>query len=435
MTLAQLQARLKELAGELGALVAKSVMTDEDLKAIEEKTTETEAVEKNIEVLIKAEQVRARAAAPANQQVEQHYSPAVVKEANLTAAEKAGFLAVAMVKSKAEGYGTGAKGAFKILEENGFHELAKEFDGAQKRALNAGSQAAGGIFVPDEISNEVIDILRPQTTFLQGNPRRVTFANGNFHVPAAASGTQAYWRGEGRPIQPSQPTFRDINMSAKFLGALVPITDQLLRWSRIDIAAWVQRDLAESMGAELDRAAYYGAGTQYEPLGILNTAGTGSVVSSGSTVAQIEADASKLELNMMMTNLPMNGAAWLMSPRSMIFLQNLRDGNGNRYFPELQSSPPRWRNKPVYFTTAVPVNGGVTTTETMIALVNFGDIYYGESRALTFKVSDEASYVKNGQTVSAFQNELTLIRATTEVDVGMRYLEAAQVLRNITWGA
>lgn len=438
MNLAQLQARLKEIAGELEKLMTKDGITADDMAAMKALNAESVQIEESIEVFKAAEATRARAAAPAHTPVattETRNFAAPMTEKPFNAAEKAGFLAVAMVKAKQDGGGTSPKAAFKALDEAGFGHLAREFSKSQERALNAGSNAAGGIFVPDEISNEIIDILRPATTFIQAGPKRVTFDRGNYHVPAAASGATAFWRGEGRPINPSQPTFRDINMSAKLLGALVPITDQLLRWSRIDIQDWVQRDMAEAMGTELDRAAYFGAGTVNEPLGVLNIGGIGSASQSGTTVAAIESDASKLELNMMNTNLPMNRAAWVMNPRSFMYLQNLRDGNGNRYFPELNQVNPTWRTKPVYVTTAFSATLGVGTNESLVALINFGDIFYGESRSLTFKVSDEASYVKNGQTVSAFQNELTLIRATTEVDVGMRYLQAAQVLRGVTWGA
>lgn len=436
MNMAQLQARLKALAGELDELTKKDTLTADDLKAIAEKTAEAEQIEGSIETLKKAEEVRARAAQPAYAPADGDASvPATVKD-DFTAAEKVGFLAVAVVKTKLDGGGSSPRAVMKTLDEAGYGFLAKEFSKNEK-AMNAGSQTAGGIFVPDEIANEVVPLLRPQTTFLQGNPRRVTFDRGNFHIPAAASGATAYWRGEGRPIPPSQPTFKDINLSAKFLGSLVPITDQLLRWSRVDIREWVENDMAQAMGQELDRAAYFGSGTVNEPQGILNIPGVGSVAALGGTaptVAQIEAGASALELNMMMTNLPMNRAAWVMSPRTMIFLQNLRDNNGNRYFPELQAATPVFRNKPVFLTTTIPVNLGVGTNESVLALINFGDVYYGESRSLSFAVSNEASYVKNGQTVSAFQNELTLIRATTEVDVGLRYLEAVQKLTALQWG-
>lgn len=437
--LAKLQARLKAIAGELDLLLKKDMLSAEELKSLELLSAESEEVEAQIKALERAEQARARSALPAGSSVDEHGNarvPAEVKD-NFTAAEKVGFIAVAVAKAKQNG-ATSSNSVFKELDDAGYGFIAKEFQNRQ-RALNASSATAGGIFVPDEISNEVVELLRPQSTFLRGNPRRVTFDRGNFHMPAAASGAQAYWRGEGQRIPPSQPSFRDINLSAKFLGALVPVTEQLLRWSRIDIRNWVENDMALALASEVDRAAYFGSGTVNMPQGILNIPGTGSIAAVGGatpTVAQIEGNASALELAQMMTNLPQNGLAWVMSPRTMIFLQNLRDGNGNRYFPELQMTTPVFRNKPVFLTTSFPVNMGVGTDESVMALINFGDVFYGESRSLHFAVSTDAAYVNNaGNVVSAFQNELMLIRATTEVDVGLRYTQAVQKLTGIRWGA
>lgn len=438
MNLALLRARLKELAAELDVLTTKDALTAEDIEALDVKSKEFEDVEKNIAVLEKAEAAKARAALPASTPLETATVPAQAKAAELSAVEKVGLFAVAVAKAKLDGLGTSPRGVLKTLEDAGFAHVAKEF-GRHERAMNAGSTTAGGIFVPDEISNEVVPLLRPNSTFLRAGPKRVPFDRGNYHVPAAASGATAYWRGEGKKITVSQPTFKDINLSAKFLGAMVSLTDQLLRWSVVDIKSWVEDDLAVTLAQEVDRAAYFGAGTANEPQGILEIPGIGTVPALGGTapsVTQIETNASSLELNQMNTNLPPKGLAWLMSPRTFIFLQNIRDGLGNRYFPELQNANPTWRNKPVFVTTTVPWNLGVGTNESILALINFGDVFYGESRSLRFKVSEEGTYInQGGEVVSALQQELMIIRATTEVDVGLRYLEAVQVLEGVQWGA
>lgn len=439
--LAKLKARLKELTGELSVLMAKDDMTSDELAKVGETTTAIEGCEKQIEDLERGEAARARSAVPATQEISRDV-PTIfaAPKKDLTAIQKVGFAVIAMTKAYVE---TGAKGslaAMKELDDAGYGSVAREFDlGNRQRALNASSATAGGLFVPTDISDELIDLLRPQTTFLRAQPRRVMFDNGNFSIPAAATGSTAYWRGEGQRINVSQPSFRDINMSAKLLGALVPMTAQLLRWSRIDIEDWVQRDMAQALGQEIDRAAYFGAGTVNEPLGIATIPGVGHISATAAgaspTAATIETLVSKLELAMDNTNLPQDRAAWIMAPRTVKYLQNLRDGNGNLYYPSMQGLNPVFRDFPVFKTTQVGITGGVGTNESQIMLINFGDVYFGESRALTFAVSDTASYVKNGQTVSAFQNELALIRATTEVDVGLKYLEAVQVLDNVLWGS
>lgn len=438
MNLAQLRARLKELAGELDALVKKDGLTDEEIASLTAKTKELKEIEGKIAALEEAEAAVLRAAAPANAPIaEQRTVPAQVKK-DLTTSEKIGLMVAGMAKAHIE---TGAKGAaatFKAMEEAGFGEVAKEFaDAAKQRALNSGSAAAGGVLVPENMANEIIDILRPNTTFLQAGPRRVPLIGGNYKVPAAASGATAGWRGEGKPIATSQPTFKDINMTSKFLDSLVPLTNQLIRFSLPDVRAWVEMDMSQSMGVELDRAAYYGSGTVNQPLGITKIPGIFRQAATGGTaptIAQIESDASALELSMMNANLPMLGAAWVMNPTTFIYLQNLRDGLGNRYYPELQNATPIWRNKRVYVTTQVPANGGVGTDESEIMLVAFGHVLFGEGTSISFAVSNEATYVKDGVAVSAFQNDLTLIKASAEADVDMRYLESVAVLAGVRWG-
>lgn len=438
MNLAQLRARLKELAGEIDVLTKKDSMSADDLVQIDATTKELEEVEKNIDILQKAEAARIRAAAPAAAHItEQRTLPAEPVQ-KLTTSEKIGLMVAGMAKAHIETGMKGAAATFKAMEDAGFGTVAKEFADAHKqRALNSGSAAAGGVLVPENMANEIIDILRPNTTFLQAGPRRVPLIGGNYKVPAAASGATAGWRGEGKPVATSQPTFKDINMTTKFLDTLVPLTNQLIRFSLPDVRAWVEMDMSQSMGVELDRAAYYGSGTVNQPLGITKIQGIFRQAATGGqapTITQIESDASDLELSMMNANLPMLGAAWVMNPTTFIFLQNLRDSLGNRFYPELQNATPTWRNKRVFVTTQVPANGGVTTDESEILLVAFGHVLFGEGTSISFYVSNEASYVKDGVTVSAFQSDLTLIKASAEADVDMRYLESVAVLSSVRWG-
>lgn len=442
MNLAALQARLKELTGELDALLTKDTVPEADqgahFDAIEAKAAEMETLEKQIETLQKAEAIKAKAAKPAEAPlVEERNAPAQVLK-DLTTVEKVGVMVFSMAKTYREEGNRGAKATFKAMEDAGYGAVAREFAGAQQRALNSGSAAAGGILVPEEMSSEIIDILRPRTTFLQGNPRRVSLASGSYKLPAAATGATATWRGEGKPIQVSQPTFKDINLTAKFLDAMVPLTNQLLRWSLADVRSWVERDMALEMGTKLDYAAYFGSGGAHTPTGITKVEGITRFSGANGTapsVVDIEASARTAELSMEGRNLPMTNAVWVMAPRVRKFLGDLRDGNGNRYYPELHSAAPVWRGYPVYSTTQVPVNGGGTTDESEILLVNFDDVFFGEGAGLSFGVSTEATYVNNGQTVSAFQNDLTIIKASLEADVDLRYLEAVAVIDGVRWGA
>lgn len=439
--LAILKARLKELVGEIKALTDKTDMSAEDFTALKEKNAKLEEIEGDIAVLVKADEGRARAALPANTPViETTERVAATPAVKLTTVEKVGLMVAGMARAWIEEKAGGPTAVFRHLDAAGYGHVAKEFESAQKtRALNSGSAAAGGVLLPETMSSEIIDVLRPMTTFLQGGPRRVPLINGSYKMPKAASSATAGWRGEGNAIAKSQPTFKEINMVAKYVDALVPVTNQLIRYSLPDVRGWVEMDMANVMGVEIDRAGYIGEGTAYTPQGITKISGitqvTLTATGTAPTVAQIEADASSAELGMMNANLPMLGAKWVMSPRTFIFLQNMRDSLGNRFYPELQNANPTWRNKPVLVTTQNPVNGGAGTDETEIWLVAFGHVLFGEGMGISFSVSTEATVVTNGVAVSAFQNDLTYIKASAEADFDMRYLEAVSVIPNVRWGA
>ncbi|WPE19953.1 phage major capsid protein [Shinella zoogloeoides] len=436
MNMAQLRARLKELNGELSVLIQKDAPTAEDMAAIEQKLAEIEGVEKDINTLERATAAQARASQPANAPAgtEERTVPAQVKK-NLSAAEKVGTLVFSMAKAH-KMYGKGTEHVFKTMEDAGYAAVAEEFTTA--RALNSSAAASGGVLVPEDMSSEIIDLLRPRTTFLRGNPRNVSLVSGSYKLPAAAAGATAQWRGEGDAIQASQPSFKDINLVAKFLDSLVPLTNQLIRWSLADVRSWVERDMSLAMGVALDGAAYFGPGTVHSPLGITRIPGVHRVGALGGTapsIAEIEGTARGLELSMENKDLIMNSTAWVMAPRTLRFLSDLRGNNDQLLYPTLQGENPVWRGRPVFKTTQVKINGGASTDESELLLVNFDDIYFGEGAGISFAVSTEATYVKNGKTISAFQNDLTLIKASMEADVDVAYTEAVAVAEKVRWGA
>lgn len=436
MNLAELKARLKEVSGERDALVEKGIETDDDLKAIEVKNAEVETIEKRIEALEKAEASRARQATPARE-ANPDTVPAEVKTP-LTPERKLGIGILGMVRAHDNGE-RGVRATLREVEAMGFAGLARELDISQ-RSVSASNASSGGLLIPSEMSNDIIDLLRPRTTFLMGGPRRVPMPNGNYSQPAAASGSTAGYRGEGRPAAVSEPTFKAINMNAKILSSIVPLTDQAVRWNDIDIMDWVRNDMAAAMGVAMDSAAYRGAGTQYTPLGITRSVGTQRIASVASdqtapTPAEIDSNAATMELVMENVSMPRIRQAWVMAPRTLKYMQNLRDGNSNLVYPTLSEGQPRWRNRPVYDTTQVPINLGVGTDESEMYLIDFGHVLYGDAERTRFAVSDQASVVNGNVTMNAFQDGLIFIKAEAEHDFAHRYEEAVVVLTGVKWGS
>lgn len=440
-SVAELLARLKELNGELKTLADKKDVPDAEkaahLTAIQTKLTEVEACEAELKIARGVEEAAARAAQPANQSTETRTAATVKKD--LTSAEKIGIIMAGMVTALSEEGTRGFKPTMRALEERGYGELANEFAPAQKRALVSSNATAGGILLPENMSMDVIDLIRPNATFLQGNPQIVPMPNGTFKQPAAASGSSAAYRGETGAAHVSQPTFKAINMSAKLLAGLVPISNQLIRWSGPNIDAWARMDLSSAMGLKMDYMAYFGDGTQDTPLGIFNipnvTVTDASATGVAPTYTVVDTWARTLLTPIESYGQLVMGVEWRMHPRVLNYLRDMRDGNGNLIYPTLQGNAPTWKGYPLRATTQFPSNLGGTTDESYIALIAFGHVLFGDALRMQLAVSDVATAVNGSQTINAFQDGVTLIRAEAEHDFDTRYAEAVQVLSGVRWGA
>lgn len=437
--LEKLRARLKDLKGRIDEINAKDNLSAEDLVNLNALVTEMEQVEKDIETTQRGIDAQARTAVLAGQPV-----PAPAQETGtevgrkLTAEQKVGLVACAMIEATGEYGRAGPKQTFKILQEKGFDVIAREFEPAQKRTLNSTAATAGGVLLPEDMSSTILDILRPNVTFLQGSPIRIPMPNGSYKQPAAASGATAAYRGETKRIAVTEPSFKALLMNAKLLGAIVPISNQLIRWSLPDVQEWVQRDLSLAMGVKMDHACFFGDGMEDTPLGIAMIPGVAHVDSVGGatpTYTQTDELSRRMIHAMLSTNLPPVRVEWRMSLRTLQWLQDMRDGNGNKIYPSLDREMPVWKNFPVRITNQISDNEGVTTDESTILLVAFGHVVFGDALAMQFAVSDIASVATGGDVIHAFQQGITLFRAEMEHDVDIRYYESVVVANGVRWGA
>lgn len=304
----------------------------------------------------------------------------------------------------------------------------------------AGTGAQGGFLVPEDVSGEIIELLRPASVVMSFEPRIVPMPSGNITMNRIAIGTNATYIGERGPIGATGMQLGQVKLSSKKLAALVPISNDLLKTASTAADALVRDDLILSLATRADLAFIRGAGTQFSPLGMRNQL-LGSafeatnILAANATVnlVNVTTDLGRLELALMNANVMMTRPGWIMAPRTMMFLMNLRDGNGNKAFPEVENG--MLRGKPVRATTNVPINlGGGTESE--IYLADFVHVLIGEEHGIEFAVSTDAAYIDASSNMQAsFSTDETVIRAIAKHDFGLRHLPAVAVLTAVTWGA
>ena len=138
-------------------------------------------------------------------------------------------------------------------------------------------------------------------------------------------------------------------------------------------------------------------------------------------------------LRVELANVNLAKCGWIMNPRSIRYLQTVRDGNGNLAYPEIQSGT--FKGYPFKLSTQVPINLGAGSDESEIYFGDYSDCYIGETGELLLAYSTEASYKDaNGDTVSAFQRDQTLVRVINHNDFGPRHVESFAVGVAVKWG-
>lgn len=306
-------------------------------------------------------------------------------------------------------------------------------------AMNANDPNSGGFLVPERFSGEIIDLLLPATVIRRrvaaaGNV--VPLIGGTDNFPTVESGINAYYIGESQDITPSEPTFGNVKVTEREMAAMVPISNKLIRNSNRNVDAMIRNLIIRGMALVEDQNFLRGLGSGAGPRGLRYWPGITTTPANGTiNVTNIETDARNAELAMMQADIPMIAPAWIMAPRTLAYLTDLRDANGNKYWPSLDSATPTWRGKPVMTTNSVPINLGGTTNESEVYLVDFGYVVIADSYSVKIDASESASYKVGGTMVSAFSQNQTVIRALAGHDFVVTRPKAVAVLTAVKWFA
>lgn len=304
-------------------------------------------------------------------------------------------------------------------------------------ALNTTEGTAGGALIPQAFLGDLIELLTPQSVVRSMGVTTLPMPNGNLTIPKMTGGATSSYLSEGSDIQASQQTFGDLQLSAKNLATLVPVSNQLLNYNGINsrLEQVLIGDMTNSMALREDLAFIRGDGSNNTPKGMRNLALAANIITApaDTSVQGIKNALGQMEVQLLNANVRMLQPGWILNPTIYTFLYNLVDGNGNSVFPEMKDGT--LRGKPFKATTQVPSNLGAGT-ESELYLVDFVDLILAESDDVSIAVSQEATYKDptSGDLISAFTRNQTLIRVISAHDFGARYEESIVVMTGIKWG-
>jgi len=345
-------------------------------------------------------------------------------------------------------FGRFLRASMKAKQSNGIHSVAsvlKDWKDEQMladyeshaKALSASDATAGGFLVPPQYSQDIIEFLRAKSVVRQLGPIMIPMATGTFRIPKVTVGATASYIGENQAAPKTQQTFGNVTLTFKKLAALVPLSNDLLRYSSPGADAIVRDDVVRAMADAENRAFLRSDGTGGAPRGFLNWCLAAQLINGNATasLANVTADMGNLIVTLMNQNIPMTKPCWIWSPRTWNYLMTLQTANGVFAFRDELMRGTFW-GWPYGTTTAIPINLSTLsrTSESEVYLIDMADAALGESLNLTVDASQEAAYSDGGTLVSAFQNDQTVIRAISEHDLVMRRQESVAVLQGVIYG-
>jgi HK97 family phage major capsid protein len=353
------------------------------------------------------------------------------------------------------------------------HSITRAFDprGASTRALVTSVGASGGFIVPPDYMNEVIELLRPLAVVRASSPRVIPMPRGSMTLPGQASAATASYGNEQSAIGSSQQGLDQIVATFKKLTALVPVSNDMMRYADPAVDAFVRDDLVKVLALAEDLAFMFGLGTADSPMGFLtfanrwvqrqggtpgiwltganstmavnaadpaNTTGGNFITSTEAyTLATAAAELGGAVNRLDTANVPDSKRVWFMNPRSFNYLYNVQNSLGLYVFrDELMTG--KLLGYPLKKSTQIGANyydaTGAATNCSFVFLVEMDEAMILDSMSLELAVSREGTYVDgSGTTRSAFQSDQSIIRAIAEHDFQMRHDQSVAVIQRVLW--
>jgi HK97 family phage major capsid protein len=312
---------------------------------------------------------------------------------------------------------------------------------SMKKTLTASSFTGGGATVPTAESSEIIEFLRAASVVRRLNPTTVPMPNGNLTISKMTGGATATYVSEAFSAVSSQPTFGQLNLSAKKLITIVPISNDLLRFANPQFDTMVRQDAIAAMAARQDLAFIRGDGTAATPKGLKfwTPAANVETVNAIPALATVTTDLGTLIGDLLNADVRMLRPAWIFAPRTYIYLTTLRDGNGNFAFRNEMLQGGMFNGTlwgyPYGVTTAIPINLAVTgTAESEIYFVDMADAIVADAYDMQVSVVDGAAYYNAAGTLTGgFSQDETVLKITSAHDFGMRHDESVAYFSDVDW--
>ena len=271
------------------------------------------------------------------------------------------------------------------------------------KAQGEGVDSTGGFLVPEELMSNII-VLREQFGVFRQECQVVPMGRDTLNWPRRTGGLTAYFTGENSAITESTAAWDSVNLTAKKLGALTRMSNEIAEDAVVSIADWLVGEIAYAFAAKEDDAGFNGDGSS----NFGGIRGLSTIFQDGAHTAGAYQVSSATWTSMVLKDLTgvmgllpqyaIGGAKWYMSQQAFysIVATITAGAGGNRLDVLTDPIQPRLLGFPVRFAQKLPV----ATPGSGAPMFYFGDLSkssaLGERRGVTIRRSDQR-YFENDQ--------------------------------------
>lgn len=272
--------------------------------------------------------------------------------------------------------------------------------GVEARALNEGSNSAGGALVPEEFASEVIRLTEEYGTFASSGVESMNMTRDTMVIPKRLTGTSAYFIGEGSAITESEPTYGNVNLVAKKLAVSCRMSSEIVEDALVSMADQVTMEFATSIAYKQDLCGWVGDGTStYGGMrGLVNKINDGNHTAAVHTAASGNTSFETLDIDDflgVLGKLPIYaraGARWFVSPAGYAAsIQRLKYAAGGATVEDLgRGIVDQWLGYPVQVVHVMNSTLGADASQVKVLFGNLGmSSIYARRRDFSVRLFDQ----------------------------------------------
>jgi HK97 family phage major capsid protein len=258
----------------------------------------------------------------------------------------------------------------------------------EARALSEGTDSQGGFTTPAPVALNLIDQLRANSVVNQAGATTIPLTSDSQTIAKLASDPTPAFRAENAAVAESDPTFANVTMTPRSMAVLIKVSRELMQDS-VNLESELPRILAVAMAKELDRICLLGSGSAPEPRGVANQSGIGTIALNAALTNYSSLISAKTAIETANAG-PVT--AFVMHPRESGDLATLADSTGQPL-----RVPPALEAIPMLGCSAIPINTGAGSNESVIFAGNFRHLLIGMRTQIRVEVAREL-FAANHQT-------------------------------------